>query len=574
MVIKKIHRKAYKQVEYLPVKLIKKLNDILSSKRYQSTTRNNFLECVSIIHYHQVTKGIGLNDYAPLGSAYWKKIYGGQYHESVIAPLLELQIIESLDFGHHKIPNANNQTKYGKQGGSIVTRYRINPELLSDQYDIIAYGGKGKAVTALDRLLSGKEEFIVSTIRNLDCHVTIDKEKACKWVDGSAERICNEFLKRNYVRSLPESLLIEYRLYVGNGSYDIKYGTVASVKNVAESRRLEFFYFKDKFYVANVNGFLKQRVPALSYHYKYEISKIGTIPVVENRSSVTLRIYSHLTNFPSKILQFININGRTVVQLDLRTSQFLIFANLLNTYITHGKAYLLSQFKHDRNITYLKRLVKVLEQHKKQLPEGGVDMNDSNSGAYSSSDVTKFIRDVFFTDFYEIVKNELGLQERLLAKTVLFKLLFTKSKRIDVLLNKLAERYPIVLNIIAEFKKPDTKKKTKNKDDDDHHNNFSVFLQCVEAEIFVDNILNQLRIADIPCFTRHDSIVVADGYHNEAEEIARKVFNHFGFKYNHKVEDKFWEVVDFEELEDSGYLDWLADEDILTTDYTIEDSFD
>ncbi len=235
---------------------------------------------------------------------------------------------------------------------------------------------------------------------------------------------------------------------------------------------------------------------------------------------------------------------------------------------------MLSQFKHDRNITYLKRLVKVLEQHKKQLPEGGVDMNDSNSGAYSSSDVTKFIRDVFFTDFYEIVKNELGLQERLLAKTVLFKLLFTKSKRIDVLLNKLAERYPIVLNIIAEFKKPDTKKKTKNKDDDDHHNNFSVFLQCVEAEIFVDNILNQLRIADIPCFTRHDSIVVADGYHNEAEEIARKVFNHFGFKYNHKVEDKFWEVVDFEELEDSGYLDWLADEDILTTDYTIEDSFD
>jgi len=52
----------------------------------------------------------------------------------------------------------------------------------------------------------------------------------------------------------------------------------------------------------------------------------------------------------------------------------------------------------------------------------------------------------------------------------------------------------------------------------------------------------------------------------------RYSFDDFGFKYNHKVEDKLWEVVDYNELEDSGYLDWLGDEDILNTDYSVAES--
>jgi hypothetical protein len=573
MVKKMIHRKAYKQEEYLPVKLIDKLNDIFISKKYQYTSRNNFIQCISIIFYHQVANGIGLYDYAPLGRNYWHKVYGGNYHESVITPLLEQQVIETLNFGHPNFPTVNNTALKGMQQGSVVTRYRINPDLLCDQYDIIEYAGNGKVMTGFDWIMSDKQEFIEPIIPDLNFHVTIDKAKACKWVDDNAENICHDFLRNESALSLPERMLIGYRLYDGQGSYDVEYRSVAYAKMIAEKKGLEFFYFNDTFYIANIEEFLKQRIPALAYYYKHQICQIGRIPIEEKQSKVTLRIYSHLTNFPSKILQFININGRTVVQLDLRTSQFLIFANLLNTYITHGKVHLLSLFKQKRNITYLNRLVKVLEQHKKQLPAVGVNINDNKSDPYSSSDVTKFIRDVFFTDFYETVKNELGFQKRMLAKTVLFKLLFKTTNRKDDLLERLTERYPIVMSIIAEFKKPDTNEKNKNKVDDDRQSNFSVFLQCVEAEIFVDNILDQLRKTGIPCFTRHDSIVVAYGYHDEAEEIARNTFNQFGFKYNHKVEDKLFDVVTLEELEDSGYMDWLCDEDILNANYEVEGAF-
>jgi hypothetical protein len=35
----------------------------------------------------------------------------------------------------------------------------------------------------------------------------------------------------------------------------------------------------------------------------------------------------------------------------------------------------------------------------------------------------------------------------------------------------------------------------------------------------------------------------------------------------------FWEVVDEDELEDSGYIDWLIDENEINTDFSIEDSY-
>jgi hypothetical protein len=575
MVTNTKHRKQYTKEEYLPVKLIKKLQeDIFSNSGYEYRSKNNFLQCVAIIHYHQVTNGIGLNDYAPLGSNYWKKVFGGNYHESVIQPLLKRQIIERLDFGYRTFPDITVQTTKGKHGGLVGVRYHINPDLMDDQYEIISYIGKGKVLTATERILLGNQEFIATGITDMNYHITIDPVKACTWIENNAESICNDFLRKDYVQSLPDKLLIEYREYLERGSYNTKYLTVEAARKVAEDKDKELFFFKDTFYIADIAEFMKQRVPALVYNYKNQVSLIYSQPIEEKRNPVTLRLYSNLVNFPSKILQFISINNSTVVQLDLRTSQFLIFANLLNVYVIKGEEHLLSLFKQERNTTYLKRLMRILKQHELQLPKVAVDIHDINSGQYSSADVTKFIRDVFFHDFYAVVQQELGLKDRMLAKRVLFKLLFKKTNRPDALLNKLSQRYPIVMSIIAAFKQKDVKHDESDDHDDNHESNFSVFLQCIEGEIFVDNILQELRTDSVPCFTRHDSIVVASGSEVKAEKIAKGVFSRFGFKYNHKVEDKFWEVVDDEELEDSGYLDWLSDENELCTDFSIEDSLE
>ena len=573
MVSRKTNRKKYTKGEYLPEKLVQNLQDsIFSNPRLSYPSKNNFLQCVSIIYFHQVTDGNGLSYYAPLGRNYWHKVYGGNYHDRVISPLMETGLIESMDFGCRTIPDKTQQSSIVTKKGDVSTRYRINPELLSENYSFIPYIEKRRVFTALERMLFDNQELQIPDIPDLNFRISIDPDKAGKWVENNAERICNELLNREYINSLPDGLQIECHEYLDKGSFTKKYYTVRWAKYIAESHGKELFYFNNSFYIANVDEFLQYRIPALIYQYKHQISQVGTQPVEEKQSPVTLRVYSHLTNFPSRILQFIHINNKTVVQLDLRTSQFLIFANLLNVYIKEGEQHLLSLFKQNRNKTYLKRLIKVLKQHHEQLPTVGIDITDRNSGEHGSSDVTKFIRDVFFRDFYDVVAGELGMKERLLAKYALFKLLFKKTNRPDTLLHRLSQLYPIVVNIIAEFKKPD-KSNATNKTDDNRESNFSVFLQCIEAEIFIDNILKKLRENGIPCFTRHDSVVVADGYQDDAELIAKDVFRHFGFKYNHKVEDKFWEAVDFDELEDSTYMQWLTDEDILTTHYDMEGGF-
>jgi hypothetical protein len=553
----------YRKDEFLPKKLIKKINEnIFNNNVYEYRTKNNFLKCIGIIYHAQVHDYDSLFQYVALGSNYWKTVFSQDYHEKVIAPLMNMNIIESKEFGYR---NSN----------LVGIRYRINPELTSDDCEIISCIQKGKVLTAEECISLGGQEFLIETISDKNFHVSIDREKAITFVENNAEIICNDFLNPEYVGSLPDDLQIEIREILKKGSFNTFYSTVRFAKSHAEKYNKQFFFFKNKFYVGNVEDFLKQRIPALKYHYKREISKVGIFPLVSTRSEVNRRMQNYLVNFPSKILPFIKINNNTVHQLDLRTSQFLLFANLLNVYIIKGEAGLVGIFKHTKTKNYVKRLIKVLKDHDKLLPEIGVDINDDRSGQNSSSDIIKFIRDVITTDFYSVVQKELGLPSRGLAKHLLFKLLFKKTNRPDVLLNKLKVRYPTIMSIIADFKTPDENKiQNENAlEDDNRDSNFSVFLQCVEAEIFIDSILKPLRDQAIPCFTRHDSIVVADGYQEHIEKFARDVFTRFGFKYNHKQEDMFWEVVDEDELEDSGYIDWLIDENEINTDFSIEDSY-
>lgn len=551
----KINRKS----EYLPKKLIQRIREeFFDNRDYEYRTKNNFLYCLGIIYDKQVSDYHSLYSYVATGSAYWKTVFSHDYYKKVIEPLLLKDIIQTKDFGFRKV--------------YVGIRYRINPLLTDDDCEVIEYIDKGKVISAEEGLYNDGMEFAVGSIPDKNFTVSINAEKANRWIETNAARICNEYLHPEYMQHLPDKIIIKYHECLKGGSMNARYSSVEFAKSIAKTRDKELFYFKDAFYIANIPEFLEDRIPTMIHHYKREISKVGVFPVSDNINKKTLRLHNYLVNFPSKILQFIYINNQTVVQLDLRTSQFLLFANILNIYIIHGAKGLLSLFKHKNTRGYLRRLIKVLKTHKNQLPDIGVDINDRNSGQYSSTDVTKFIRDVFFTDFYSVVRKALDLPERSVAKQLLFKLLFKKSNRRDALLDKLIQHYPVVMSIIADFKKHDEKSGNKSDDDEDLESNFSVFLQCVEAEIFIDNILKPLRNEGIPCFTRHDSIVVASEYADEVELYAKTVFAKFGFKYNHKVEDKFWEVADFKELEESGYLDSFSDENEIDTEPFIEDN--
>lgn len=552
--------------EYLPKKLIEKLNnEIFSNTVYEYRTKNNFLFCVGLIFHKQIKDFNGINLYVPLGSAYWKKVFGGNYNEKVIRPLLDKGIIESHDFGYRNF-NTQSSANY-KSKGLVGIRYRINPDLLNIEFDEIQYINKGGVITVEEMIENGGQSYEEVLIPDKNFSIGIDHDKARKWIKENAEKICNDYLNRGFIKSLPDNLNVEYHEFLENGSYNTKHSSVQSIKILSQTIGKEFFFFKNSFYVANVEEFLKNRIAGMIYHYHQEISKIGKLALRDKRSHVTLRLHNYLVNFPSHMLQFITINGKPIVQLDLRTSQVLLFANILNVYLNNGDEFLLQNFKNKKTKSYLKRLFKVLAKHKELLPNSGVGIRDLRSMEQSTSDVIRFIGDIFYKDFYEVLQHELGLSNRGLSKLLVFKLLFKKSNKTDKFVDMLNQRYTIIMSIIAGYKE----NKTKKNEDDDKASNFSVFLQCIEAEIFIDKILIPMREQNIPCFTRHDSVVVAEGYQEAVEDHIRKVFEDMDFKYNHVVDEKFWDVTDYEYLEDIGYLDWLADENELKTDFSIEE---
>jgi hypothetical protein len=471
-------------------------------------------------------------------------------------------------------PKSQEYANRGKQTGSVSIRYRIHIDLTNDDnYSTIDYiTGNSVVITAEESIMNSGMEFDYEQLPDKKFNVSIPKQKACRWVDDNAGLICEEYLKPNYIKDFPENWVIPYHYFLKGGSFDLKYASIKTAKLIANLHGRQLFFFKDAFYMADLADFMKYREDSIRNHYKREISKIGSLPLINIRSSKTLRLHNHLVNFPSKILKFIHINNQAVFQLDLRTSQFLLFANILNIYINTGESGLNGLFKKVQTKNYLRRLIKVLKEHDDLLPKIGVDINNQNSGKNSSSDVIRFITDVFFNDFYEIVQKHLNLPDRGLAKQILFKLLFRRGNKADILINKLKDHYPTIMSIISGFKQLDEGEKLNEYCKRNDISNFSVFLQCTEAEIFVDNIFKPLRNEGIPCFTRHDSIVVATGYEVGVELYAKAVFAGFGFKYNHKVEDKFWEDIDYLELEDSGYIDYLADESELSNDFINENT--
>lgn len=177
-IIRNYIKKNVKQ-EYLPVKLIKKINqDIFTNTKYEYRTKNNFLRCISTIYFKQIHEHYGLEGYVPTGSAYWRTIFGGDYHEKVIKPLIEMGILESHEFGFRSYPNLN--AAQGKESGSVGVRYRINPELMDeDEFWTIDYIVKNNAVviTAEETITNRDEEMQYVPIPQTNLFISIDKQK-------------------------------------------------------------------------------------------------------------------------------------------------------------------------------------------------------------------------------------------------------------------------------------------------------------------------------------------------------------------------------------------------------------
>jgi hypothetical protein len=530
----------------IPSGVKEKLDNLYTKNSYQNPSKLNFLKCISIIIYHELNEG---DDYVPLAANYWKKIYGGNYYKAVIEPLKKVNIIQ--------VATVCDNTKEGFQKKQNL--YRINPEYFTDKVELVEYTDSNDELN----IYSPFYDFDNFIIKNKNLKISIDYDKTIEWIDDNAESIFNSYYHPEFITSDMKKVPSKIKEFK-NGLSETKHLTIESIETkipIGDS----FFYYKNSIYQANYQEFHDYKINLIKKHYKFKVNELITTELVTTRSRTNHRLHNQLVTFPSKLLPFVTINNASTVQIDLRTSQFLIFANLINSFLNNKHNELIQFFKYKNTKDYLTKLFMILESYKNLLPITSINIDKKQDVIYHN-DVHQFISDIFYHDFYGVVQSELGLKDRGLTKLQLFLLIFKRKTNSNLFTDKLVKKYQTVISIMNEFKATDSKDKkvktdSKEKEDNDEHqyNNFAVMLQCVEAELFIDNILIPLQERGIPCFSRHDSIVVDNRFKNDVVNQIKDVFKKIGFYFVTKEDDFFWDNVDFEEAEKYGFLDYISD---------------
>jgi hypothetical protein len=475
----------------------------------------------------------------PLSVAYWRKVIGSHYHQ-YLKILLEDDILQS------------GWVLYTSDAGvlSRVKGYRINPSLVQDKYSKINYSGSmsdsKSADIASDDIEANKP--LTRTGFNPEL-ITMLKPKAMHWITTDLMEVVNGYKNIEYVVGVPKTLPVLIRVLNDDGNFYSTHMSVEAAQKVADKQVKQLIFYKDKFIIATEAKLNSVALQNLTVHYKWQVRSFLTEKFNFTRNTGTLRVYSKLSSLPSALLPFIRINGKYVMQADLKCSQFTIFANLLNYYLNHSGDELKELFKKRQCKTFISNLVTIFDKHKGEFPDEGLNTNNPQEDMYDSNNIYKFLVDSLLHDFYSIIKSELNLPQRQHGKGIAFRTVFSKPKPENELVRQFREVYPAIIGIVNDFKEKY------------RYNQFAIGLQCLEAEIFIDNIWKKVKTSGINSFTRHDSLIFPISEKDAVEKIITDVFKQFDFIY--RVE---YEVFNSDEIErrlvdEKDYLDYLDDYD-------------
>ena len=534
--------------EYLPRKIVGIIKNITDSER-EYRTKNNYLTVVGLVYFHQMSDDASCNDYSPLSRKYWRTVVGSHYSK-YIDRLVKKQVIQ------------RERVQYVSDFGDVshVMGYRINPILLTDDFTLVKYEGaktESESADAIDAKATGNMPIIKLGIR--PDLMRMQKGQALAWIESNISKVVNGYINNDFLNGVPKTLPVLVRIYHGD-SFSISHVSVESAREIAKDQKKELLYYKDKFVIANAEQFNQIANHNLSVHYKWQVNSFLPENFNFSRNKNTLRVYSKLSSLPSALLPFIRINGRYILQADLKCSQFTLFANLINYYLNHSGEELVALFKKKQAKTFVSNLVSIFEKHKDELPDASLVTTNPTENDFVTNDIYRFLVDTLLHDFYGILKGHLGLPLRQHGKSIAFRTVFSKPKPENELVRQFRQIYPTVISIINDFK------------DKYGYNQFAIGLQRVEAVIFIDHIWKKAKQSGINCFTRHDSLVFPINKKDVVEKIIADVFAKFDFIYRIEYEVFNSEEIEMRLINETDYIDSLEDDDEPYFDNILESS--
>jgi hypothetical protein len=254
---------------------------------------------------------------------------------------------------------------------------------------------------------------------------------------------------------------------IGNNYYPRKFMKVSSVKEICNELNFEVIHTPKGCYLDDLGHFLNKKKLSIYLSYINSIDSIKEKTYRVGRNDTNNRLDTNLTNLYSEMVNEI-CRQNNLLQIDLSNSQFCFLSQLL----------------------------------KKEL-------NTPDSQLFQILSISGSL--------YSYVSDRLEIGDYKKTKRLMFSLLFSSNLFKSVEKNKLKELFPTVINWIDDFKR------------NNGYKSFSIELQKLESNFFIDNLLKRIKKHGLFCLTKHDSLIIRRHDYVTIVTIIKNISQEFGY---------------------------------------------
>ncbi|MGE0077629.1 MAG: hypothetical protein AB7S48_07205 [Bacteroidales bacterium] len=262
----------------------------------------------------------------------------------------------------------------------------------------------------------------------------------------------------------------------------------------ANGKGLDLIVYKSKYYSCKLNDFKRNALRQFRISQFDTISTLLSKDFYASRNKTNNRLDHNLTNLKSTLLKgYVKLDGESLVDIDLSNSQPCLLAYLISNW--------------DKVQMFFPDLVK-----KYKIPD--IDA--------LAQDFVLFLEKSSSGILYDYLGEKLGW-DRDLAKLMFIKIMFSKPTWNSSYKKQIKTIFSSVIKFMDDFKLLNGES-----------NQLAIFLQKLEAEIFIDNIYLPLRKQGYVIFSKHDSILCKTSQREDIKAKMETILKGFGLQFRLK----------------------------------------
>lgn len=496
----------------LPVELIEALDKVSTRIKKQHAAKF----CSLIINNLQ-HKGLNLDGYVDFPTNYIQTVFNSRYNEW-LKELIELDIVQEYVFGFSTQDNNQFKKVYFIPCVGKSKRYRINPELLTDNFQVFFSTDENP----------NEHQSLIDELNNLTINIAKLMDAVDTIVDKKLKAL--NILDKTY----PTKLLLNVKM---NG---VNYDKMSLEKALVLASENNMVVIKDKrkFEISNIEDYIQKKSETIRFFMLKSIKSLAVKNYFTHRNERNQRLDYNFTNM-SKDLMKIILKDNHKSEIDLSNSQFSILSNILiytfnksqsinksqsltfNTTNTITYNYVHTFFENDVIKAVLDRFNQALTYYVSTFTKGKdayyvhTFLNDFKT------ELDAFANACFEGKLYQFVNK---CTNRTDGKLLMMEIAFSKEGNKSANKKDLKDNFPHIIGFIDTYKKMFD------------YEEFSVALQQVESVLFIDTILPVIQ-KEYSCLPKHDSLIVDTKNVEQIIATLKSVFDEIGFKYHFKIDD-------------------------------------